>query len=247
MRRSPLRQQLGRHNTRRAFASLGFKVAGAMLCAWPTLAQLWAMGPGDGILLKHGVSKNDPVGRWFAATPTFLAWRSTGRCACRALIALIAHAGSALAEGARGSTPLFGPTCGEEFTHSQVNAAFFLLLETGGGVPRALLANYSVHSFRIFLCCALFNADCPRELIKRFLRWRGDESLDTYGRTDDPVWAKWIDETLDAVVDSTMVGRLPQIDPSPQQRAALLAVARSFLNLPNSTATNAAAGDGIGL
>ena len=227
------------------FASLGFKVGGVPLDGWPTAAQLWGMGPGDGIWLKHGVSKNDPVGRWFAATPTFLPWRATGRCACRALVALLTHEDATAQGRSLGSTPLFGPSCGAEFTHSQVDRAFFLLLEHGGGVTRASLTDYSVHSFRIFLCCALFNADCPRALIKRLLRWRGDESLDVYGRTDDHVWAKWLDGTLGALVDSSVVGRLPQVDPSPQQRAALLAVARSFLNMPS--ATSAAADDGLGL
>ena len=30
---------------------------------------------GDGVLLKHGIAKNDPFGAYFAATPSFLAWR----------------------------------------------------------------------------------------------------------------------------------------------------------------------------
>ena len=50
---------------------------------------------------------------------------------------------------------------------------------------------------------------------------------------------------LFAVVDSTAVGRLPQVDPSPQQRAALLAVARSFLKM--NTPATAAASDALGV
>ena len=101
------------------------------------------MGPGDGILLKHGVSKNDPVGRWFAATPTFLPWRAgVGRCACRSLVALVMHAGFSVPALLLGATPLFGSSCGAEFTHSQVDRAFFLLLGTGGGVSKEALSDY---------------------------------------------------------------------------------------------------------
>ena len=32
-----------------------------------------------------------------------------------------------------------------------------------------------MHSFRIFAACALLAAGCPRWLIKRMLRWRGDD------------------------------------------------------------------------
>ena len=61
------------------------------------------------------------------------------------------------------------------------------------------------------------------------LRWRGDESMEVYGRTDDAEWAKWLDLALRAKVDSTVVGRLPQIDVSPEQRRGFLEIARALL------------------
>lgn len=228
------------------FASLSFKIGGVILDRWPSRAELDSMAPGDGILLAHGVSKNDPVGQWFAATPTFLPWRTAGRCACRALARLISHPEAAVLGGRLDTTPLFGPKCGGEFTHAQVDKAFFLLLEVGGKVPRALLSNYSVHSFRIFLCCALLNANCSHTIIKRILRWRGDASLIVYGRTDDEIWGRWLDRSLAAHVDSTMVGRLPQVDPTPEQRAAFLSIARSLLNVNAANAgTDAQHPDGL--
>ena len=81
-----------------------------------------------------------------------------------------------------GRTPLFGRTTGEEFTHRQLDQALKLLLTQGAGVPEVDLENYSVHSFRIFVACALLAANAPRWLIKRMLRWRGDESLEVYAR-----------------------------------------------------------------
>ena len=220
---------------RLSLASLAFKIGGNVSSAIPSAARLRSMGPGDGLLLAHGVAKNDPFGQYFAATPTFLPWRGEGRCACRAIVNLLTHPDGVIDEHLRDTTPLFGPTSGAEFTHAEVDAAFRLLLANGGGVPSNEMSHYSVHSFRIFCCCALLNADCPRWLIKRMLRWRGDESMEVYGRTDDAEWSKWLDRALRAKVDSTVVGNYPQIDVSPEQRRAFLDVARSLL-LPSAAA-----------
>ena len=43
-------------------------------------------------------------------------------------------------------------------------------------MAEAELENYSVHSFHISVACALLAAGALRWLIKRMLRWRGDES-----------------------------------------------------------------------
>ena len=80
---------------------------------------------------------------------------------------------------------LFGPAVGEEFTHAQLDEALLLLLSAGARVPDAELSDYSVHSFRIYAACALLAAKAPRWLIKRMLRWRGDESLEVYATMDD--------------------------------------------------------------
>ena len=58
----------------------------------------------------------------------------------------------------RDSTPLFGPSPGEEFTHSQLDMALWQLLSHGASVPASELHNYSVHSFRIYAACSLLAA-----------------------------------------------------------------------------------------
>ena len=85
-----------------------------------------------------------------------------------------------------------------------------------------------MHSFRIFVACALLASDCPRWLIKRMLRWRGDESLDIYARVSDQDWDKRLSGTLNATVDATVVPRLPKMDFSPDQESAFLAMAHSL-------------------
>ena len=126
--------------------------------------QLFAcLREGDGVYYAHGTSKNDPVGQYFAATPTFLPWRvlSAGRCACRALAELEMMA--KVPAGRRASTPLYGPSVGERFAPSQIDAAFTLLLSRGAGLSDDEISKYSVHSFRIFLACALHDQHLPQE------------------------------------------------------------------------------------
>ena len=198
-------------------------------------AQLRTLGPGDGVLLKHGVMKNDPFGSHFAATPSFLAFRAgNGRCACRLLAEMEIQAG--VHPEQRDVTPLFGPRAGDEFSHAQLDAALDLMLTAGAGVPESDLENYSVHSFRIYVACALMAAKAPRWLIKRMLRWRGDESLEIYARVNDSDWAEWIGKTIDVEVQSSMAARFSDMDFSPEVRKRFTEVAASMLNLNASTA-----------
>ena len=129
------------------FSDLTWKVGGAQYKVLTPVLRA-RLRVGDGVYYAHGVAKNDPVGAYFAATPTFLPWRATGRCACRALADLEAAADVPAAR--RESTPLYGPSVGQRFKPPQIGAAFKLLLSRGAGLPDAEIAKYSVHSFRIF-------------------------------------------------------------------------------------------------
>ena len=110
----------------------------------------------------------------------------------------------------RASTPLFGPSPGAEFTHAQVELAFELMLIFGARIPIVDLVMYSIHSFRIFVVCAMLAADRSRATIKRALRWRGDESLDIYARLNDSEWAANVYATYTAEVNSSVAARLPR-------------------------------------
>ena len=140
----------------------------------------------------------------------------------------------------RARTPLFGPSVGSEFTHSQVERALELLLTQGAGVPEDELHKYSMHSFRIYVACALLAADCPRNMIKRLLRWCGDESLDLYARVNDEDWASWIAKSIGATVDSTVASRFKDMDFSPEVEARFNEIAIAMLSLNASTARAAA-------
>merc|ERR1712153_146038 len=91
---------------RHRLARLARHIDGKELRRAPTRAELLTLKVGDGVLLRHGISKNDPFGSYFAATPSFLAYRDgNARCACRALVRLELAAN--ISGAARGRTPLF--------------------------------------------------------------------------------------------------------------------------------------------
>ena len=215
------------------FASLVWYIDGKELKRPPTREELLTLRVGDGVLLNHGISKNDPFGTYFAATPSFLAYREGGqRCACRALARL--ELAAAVPPAMRSTTPLFGPTPGEEFTHHELDMALHLLLTRGAMVPEDELTNYSVHSFRIFAACALLAAKCPRWMIKRLLRWRGDESLDVYSRVNNTEWAAWTSKILDVSVHSSIASRLTYMDFSEETKARFDRVAQAMLSIGTS-------------
>ena len=77
-------------------------------------------------------------------------------------------------------------------------------------------------------------------MIKRLLRWRGDESLDLYARVNDEDWASWIAKSLHASVDSTVASRFKDMDFSPEVQARFNEIAKAMLALNASTARAAA-------
>ena len=51
---------------------------------------------------------------------------------------------------------------------------------TAAGVPDNELFKYSMHSWRIYLACALLAAGASNGTIQAMLRWRSDEALKIY-------------------------------------------------------------------
>merc|ERR1711965_908502 len=147
-----------------------------------------------------GRAKNDFFGIFFAPTPSFLPFfEFAPRNAARALrdLEMAAHA-AGLTAAQRSTTPLFGMKLGEEFTHWEVEVFFEIMMRFGANVSEADLQNYSIHSFRIFVACALMAADVPRHTIKRLLRWRGDLSLEIYARLNDSEWSTHVQQVYTA-------------------------------------------------
>ena len=85
-----------------------------------------------------------------------------------------------------------------------------------------------MHSFRIYLACALLAAGAPESRILNMLRWRSGESLRLYARINDFEYLTWVDAAGNARVDSirsSNVGRLAAADHEDQQWLRAAAVA----------------------
>ena len=106
----------------------------------------------------------------------------------------------------------------------------------GAHVPEPELQNYSVHSFRIYAACALLAANAPKWVIKRLLRWRGDESLKIYARLNNSEWAHWTNKMLSVSVNSTIASRLTYMEFSMETRQRFHDVATAMLTLNARTA-----------
>ena len=83
----------------------------------------------------------------------------------------------------------------------------------------------------LHVACALLAAKAPRWLIKRMLRWRGDESLEVYARLNNTEWAEWTSKLVDVAVQSTISSRLSYMDFSEETTAHFNDVARSMLSM----------------
>ena len=51
---------------------------------------------------------------------------------------------------------------------------------------------YSMHSWRIYLACALLAAGASSGTIQALLRWRSDEAVKIYARLNDKDYTKWL-------------------------------------------------------
>ena len=111
----------------------------------------------------------------------------------------------------RETVPLFGPQMGVEWHHGLLEKIFVFLLRTGGGVAAENVSAYSCHSFRIYLACALYAANCPNDRIMAILRWKSEEALLIYARMNDSERTDWIEKAKRQKVASTVTAHLPHV------------------------------------
>ena len=195
---------------RLTFKSVTYEIDGTPY-AFLTVAQMLAQRVGYAMFLVYGSLKNDPFGEFYGSKPAKMLWRpAPQRSACRAVITMELLAG--VPPSKRGETPLFGPRVGVEWHHSLLDSIFKFFLVTVLGLSEAEAAAYSMHSWRIYLACALYAAGCPNDRIQAILRWKSDEALLIYARLNDSERADWLGKARTAVVDSKVAAYLPTID-----------------------------------
>jgi hypothetical protein len=204
---------------RLTFAKVTWEIDGVQHAAL-TASQLHAARVGYACYLVYGALKNDPFAEFYGSRPSKLVYADTPRNACKRMVALELAACVPVQERAR--TPLFGPRPGAEWHHGLLDKLFLFLLVHACGLTKAEAAGFSVHSFRIFLACALYAAGCPNERIQAILRWKSEEALLIYARLNDSERSMWINKAQHALVDSKVAAHLPTIDGA-EMAAALLA------------------------
>ena len=61
---------------------------------------------------------------------------------------------------------------------------------------------YSMHSWQIYLACALLEAGASNGTIQQMLRWRSDGALKIYARINDYKYADWLTKASQAKVSN---------------------------------------------
>lgn len=80
-------------------------------------------------------------------------------------------------------------------------------------VPPAQVKNYSFHSFRIYLACALKKAGVSEAGIMEFCRWRARSSLPIYARTDAQEYMETVLLALRQQFDNFQTTTAPDVGP----------------------------------
>ena len=189
-------------------ASLVFSVGGTMY-ADPDPQVLRVFEESDGVILKPRPSKADRFGAFWCDKPIFLPYRKHNKvCAARELVE------QELMYPVRGvkrnTVPLLAADSGKPFSKQQVETAFKAMLKLV--VPQADVRKFSFHGYRIYLACALDQAGCPPDKIKRILRWVSDEALRTYVRDGQRMYSQWLDKSASSIINTVQVSNLPKLE-----------------------------------
>jgi hypothetical protein len=197
-------------------ANVAYKLGGRFVRS-PSPEQLRAMREGDFVLLTVAPSKADQHGIHWGQAPVYLPFHEHSVVnAARALRDLeLAWPLSGLE---RRDHPLFCNALRLPVHHSQADKRFREAL-AACGVPPAELGKYSMHSWRIYLACALLAKGASHSQIMSMLRWRSDEALKIYARMNDAEYGTWLDVASAADISSIRTANLPALY-SPEQATA---------------------------
>ena len=181
-----------------SMANVHWSIGGVTLAA-PTVDQLAALSLGDFALLRPPPSKSDQFSLHWGASTIYLPFDPAAAiCAARELAR--EEVRRAVPASGRARAPLFVCETGGPWRHGQLNTVFHHLLVRVVGPERAQF--YSMHSWRIYLACALLAAGASAGTIQGMLRWRSDDALKIYARINDSKYADWLSLAASATVSS---------------------------------------------
>ena len=194
--------------------NLAWKIGGRFVRS-PSPGQLRSLQVGDFAVLTVAPSKADQHGIHWGQAPIYLPFHGPSVVvnAARALRDL--ELAWPLEGIERRNNPLFCNASRGPVHHSQADRRFKDAL-VAIGTPPDELAHYSMHSWRIYLACALLAKGASEAQIMSMLRWRSNEALRIYARMNDAEYATWVDVAADADISSIRAANLPPLL-SPEQ------------------------------
>jgi hypothetical protein len=189
-------------------ASLFWIIQGCIVRC-PTEAQLAGLEKGDKAGLLVGPCKNDPWGEFFAPHPLYFGFDPADPDSTALRLRTLVLA-CPVEPGQMKDTPLFSSSPSfEPMRHHDLNDSLKALLRNAFGL--VLAGNYSWHSFRIGLACALLAAGAPESTILALCRWRSPASLRVYARLSFDDYASWLEAAEAQHVQAIQGPNLPPL------------------------------------
>jgi hypothetical protein len=186
-----------------SMANVRWVISGRFVEA-PTAAQLGALADGDYALLTPPPSKADQFGLHWGASTIYLRFyhSRTDHPICAARELAVEELRRAVPADRRRTTPLFssGGAGAAPWSHGRLKYLFGAMMTMLVG--EAAAASYSIHSFRIYLACALLEAGASHGTIQCMLRWRSEDALRIYARINDYKYADWLQKAAGATISS---------------------------------------------
>ena len=177
-------------------------VIGGTLHVAPSAELLRSLSDGDYALLTPPPSKSDQFALHWGASTVYLRFYSslTAHPICAARDLAAEELRRCVPPERRRGVPLFARTGDQPWRHADLVSVFSQMLTVIVGAEAA--ASFSMHSFRIYLACALLSAGASAGTIQAMLRWRSDDALKIYARINDYRYADDLDRAARAKVSS---------------------------------------------
>lgn len=175
----------------------------------PTLDLLRSANTDTYSLITPPPGKSDFDGSRWGASPICSRWHPTDPINLARELVRYELARKRFTAPSRKLAPLLLNPSGECWRKQQLADVFKqLLLQI---MPAAQASKYTIHSFRIYLACALRDMGVPNDVIKEIVRWASNEALALYSRanieTDAATRASAASATVDSIRTTSITSR----------------------------------------
>ena len=150
-------------------------------------------------LLRPPPSKADPFSLHWGPCTIYLRYSATEKINAARELAR-EEMRRAVDPSMRESEPLFVTEEGKAWRHYELATTFRAIIVAVSGEERA--KQVSMHSWRVYLACALLAKGASFATIQSMLRWRSEDALRIYARINDFKYADWLSAAQGASISS---------------------------------------------